>query len=256
MRAAAGRPSTSDARTASSRSSRASDVARARASTTPRRGSRSVDAHLCRRAFSRRVRTRASEKDESSDDVEAAAAEPKSRFEELMRRAEREVLIDTASNPLKEIFSVEALQDATESGTRLERVVGAEFVPQAIIEAERKSAPLRRPRLVVYALSASAAAAQLVYVGLEPASFESPVASALSDACVMVIGSLLWRVELQQRADTLRLIWEKAKEREESLSRAEAGLGDTIWTARMRRKAAKAREIEAQETEGQEEEEA
>ena len=85
-----------------------------------------------------------------------------------MRRAEREVLIDTASNPLKEIFSVEALQDATESGTRLERVVGAEFVPQAIIEAERKSAPLRRPRLVVYALSASAAAAQLVYVWLEP----------------------------------------------------------------------------------------
>jgi hypothetical protein len=62
------------------------------------------------------------------------------------------------------------------------------------------------------------------------------VARALSDACVMVIGSLLWRVELQQRADSLRVIWEKAKEREESLTRAEAGLGDTIWTARMRAK--------------------
>jgi hypothetical protein len=55
----------------------------------------------------------------------------------------------------------------------------------------------------------------------------------------MIIGSLLWRVELQQRADTLRLIWEKAKEREESLTRAEAGMGDTIWTARVRRKAKK-----------------
>jgi len=105
---------------------------------------------------------------------------------------------------------------------------------QAIIDAERKSSPMRRPRLVVYALSASAAAAQAVMVGMEPGNFESPVASALSDACVMVIGSLLWRVELQQRADSLRVIWEKAKEREESLTRAEAGLGDTIWTARVR----------------------
>ena len=87
---------------------------------------------------------------------------------------------------------------------------------------------------MVYALSASAAAAQAVMVGMEPGNFESPVASALSDACVMVIGSLLWRVELQQRADSLRVIWEKAKEREESLTRAEAGLGDTIWTARVR----------------------
>ena len=151
----------------------------------------------------------------------------------------KELLVDTSSSPLREIFSVEALRDASESGTRLERVVGAEFVPQAIIEAERKSSPLRRPRLVVYALSASAAAAQAVMIAMEPGSFESPVASALSDACVMIIGSLLWRVELQQRADTLRLIWEKAKEREESLTRAEAGMGDTIWTARVRRKAKK-----------------
>jgi len=63
---------------------------------------------------------------------------------------------------------------------------------------------------------------------------------------VMVIGSLLWRVELQQRAENLRLIWEKAKEREASLTRAEAGLGDTIWTARMRSRKAKTEERQAQ----------
>ena len=169
-----------------------------------------------------RARAKETEEEDENDDDEAKT------------RARNELLVDTSSSPLRETISVQALRDATESGTRLERVVGAEFVPQAIIDAERKSSPLRRPRLVVYALSASAAAAQAVMVGMEPGNFESPVASALSDACVMVIGSLLWRVELQQRADSLRVIWEKAKEREESLTRAEAGLGDTIWTARVR----------------------
>lgn len=169
-----------------------------------------------------RARAKETEEDDENDDDEATT------------RARNELLVDTSSSPLRETISVQALRDATESGTRLERVVGAEFVPQAIIDAERKSSPMRRPRLVVYALSASAAAAQAVMVGMEPGNFESPVASALSDACVMVIGSLLWRVELQQRADSLRVIWEKAKEREESLTRAEAGLGDTIWTARVR----------------------
>ena len=188
--------------------------------------------------------------DDADEDGDGASGETRSTWDDAVERARTEVLIDTASDPLRELFSVEALRDSAESGTRLERVVGAEFVPQAIIEAERKSSPLRRPRLVVYALSASAAAAQLVYVFLEPRSFESPWASALSDACVMVIGSLLWRVELQQRADNLRLIWEKAKEREASLTRAEAGLGDTIWTARMRaRKAAKAEESRTEEAE-------
>ena len=42
-----------------------------------------------------------------------------------------------------------------------ESVVGAEGVPQAIIEAERKSKPLRRWRLGTYALASSAAAAQV-----------------------------------------------------------------------------------------------
>lgn len=179
---------------------------------------------------------------DAGDDVDDGG----SAWHDAVERARNEVLIDTASDPLRELVSVESLRESAESGTRLERVVGAEFVPQAIIEAERKSSPLRRPRLVVYALSASAAAAQLVYVFLEPRSFESPWASALSDACVMVIGSLLWRVELQQRAENLRLIWEKAKEREASLTRAEAGLGDTIWTARMRSRKAKTEERQAQ----------
>jgi hypothetical protein len=193
-----------------------------------------------------RVTARASRSDDDDDDKEeknvmdAAAEVEKAPFatrvdDAAVERALNEILVDTSSSPLRELFSVEALRDAEESGTRLERVIGAEFVPQAIIEAERKASPLRRPRLVVYALSASAAAAQAVSIGLAPESFESPVASALSDFCVIVLGSLLWRVELQQRAETLKLIWAKAKEREESLTRAEAGMGDTIWTA-MKRK--------------------
>lgn len=174
--------------------------------------------------------------------------EPSTISDEAIERALREVLVDTSSNPLRELFSVESLEEARESGTRLERVVGAENVPQAIIEAERNSRPLRRPRLVVYALSASAAAAQAVSIALEPGSFESPGASALSDACVIIIGSILWRVELQQRADNLRMIWAKAKEREASLTRAEAGMGETIWTARMRKKGDKKAKASSAET--------
>lgn len=49
-----------------------------------------------------------------------------------------------------------------------ESVVGAEGVPQAIIEAERKSKPLRRWRLVTYALASSAAAAQVRNIPLNP----------------------------------------------------------------------------------------
>ena len=51
-----------------------------------------------------------------------------------------------------------------------ESVVGAEGVPQAIIEAERKSKPLRRWRLVTYALASSAAAAQVRNIPLVPFS--------------------------------------------------------------------------------------
>jgi hypothetical protein len=52
---------------------------------------------------------------------------------------------------------------------------------------------------------------------------------------VIVSGSLLWRQELKNRAESLLVIWEKARRREESLTRAEAGLGDTLWTSRMRK---------------------
>ena len=52
----------------------------------------------------------------------------------------------------------------TPSSSTDETVVGAEGVPQFIIEAERKAVPLRRPRLAAYAISSSVAAAQLVYI--------------------------------------------------------------------------------------------
>jgi len=212
--------------------------------------------HRGARLTSPRRRATSTDDDAGDDaDADATASEDASTTtisDEAIERARTELLIDTSSNPLRELFSVESLEEARASGTRLERVVGAENVPQAIIEAERNARPLRRPRLVVYALSASAAAAQAVSIALEPGSFESPGASALSDACVIIIGSILWRVELQQRADNLRLIWAKAKEREASLTRAEAGMGDTIWTARMRKKSDK---MKAQSEEADEEDE-
>jgi nitrite reductase/ring-hydroxylating ferredoxin subunit len=115
-----------------------------------------------------------------------------------------------------------------------ETVVGAEGVPQAIIEAERRSVPLRRFRLATYALSSSVAAAQLVYILQSESKLDSPVLAAASDVCVMIVGSLLWREELRGRAKRLKRIWKAAQERERDMSRAEAGLGETVWTARMR----------------------
>ena len=50
---------------------------------------------------------------------------------------------------------------AKETAGAKEVVVGAEGVPQPIIDAERKAHPLRRFRLAVYALASSAAAAQV-----------------------------------------------------------------------------------------------
>ena len=210
---------------------------------------------LRRRATETVTRASAPGDDDAEGDADAGDDASTMISDEAIERARTELLIDTSSNPLRELFSVESLEEARASGTRLERVVGAENVPQAIIEAERNARPLRRPRLVVYALSASAAAAQAVSIALEPGSFESPGASALSDACVIIIGSILWRVELQQRADNLRLIWAKAKEREASLTRAEAGMGDTIWTARMRKKNDKMKKSEAASEDEEEQEE-
>lgn len=58
----------------------------------------------------------------------------------------------------------------------------------------------------------------------------------VTDILVIISGSMLWRTELANRADSLKMIWLKAQSREESLNRAEAGLGDTLWTSRMRKK--------------------
>ena len=122
----------------------------------------------------------------------------------------------------------------TPSSSTDETVVGAEGVPQFIIEAERKAVPLRRPRLAAYAISSSVAAAQLVYILQQSSSLESPILAAASDVCVMIVGSLLWREELRGRAKRLKRIWKEAKERETAMTRAEQGLGETVWTARMR----------------------
>ena len=71
----------------------------------------------------------------------------------------------------------------TPSSSTDETVVGAEGVPQFIIEAERKAVPLLRPRLAAYAISSSVAAAQLVYILQESSSLESPMLAAASDVC-------------------------------------------------------------------------
>ena len=124
---------------------------------------------------------------------------------------------------------------------KLESVQGVEGVPQAIIEAERKSKPLRRYRLASYALASCVAAAQMVAViqacveAWPEWQSEAPV-KIFMDVVVIMSGSLLWRVELQNRAESLKAIWKKAAFREESLTRAEAGLGDTLWTSRMRKR--------------------
>ena len=118
--------------------------------------------------------------------------------------------------------------------------MGAEGVPEAIILAERKSKPLRKWRLGSYVAASMAAAAQMVSViqlGVErwPAFMDDAPLQILTDALVIVSGSLLWRQELKNRAESLLVIWDKARRREESLTRAEAGLGDTLWTSRMRK---------------------
>ena len=64
---------------------------------------------------------------------------------------------------------------------------------------------------------------------------DAPITLA-TDILVIISGSLLWRMELANRAESLTAIWQKAQTREESLNRAEAGLGDTLWTSRMRKK--------------------
>lgn len=121
-----------------------------------------------------------------------------------------------------------------------ENVVGAEGIPQFIIEAERRSKPLRRYRLGSYVAASMVAAAQMVSViqaGILawPEWMSEAPLQILTDVLVIVCGTLLWRTELATRAESLQMIWDKARFREESLNRAEAGLGDTLWTSRMRK---------------------
>ena len=119
-----------------------------------------------------------------------------------------------------------------------ETVVGVSGVPQGVIDAERKANPLRRWRLAVYALAASVAGAQAVdtclKLGTDAVGGDSVGSVVLIDVLVILVGAGLWRVELFNRANNLARIWKEAEFRAESLRKAEAGEGDTLWTARVR----------------------
>eukprot|EP00242_Pyramimonas_sp_CCMP2087_P017777 CAMPEP_0198213030 /NCGR_PEP_ID=MMETSP1445-20131203/28635_1 /TAXON_ID=36898 /ORGANISM="Pyramimonas sp., Strain CCMP2087" /LENGTH=164 /DNA_ID=CAMNT_0043887619 /DNA_START=291 /DNA_END=785 /DNA_ORIENTATION=+ len=121
-----------------------------------------------------------------------------------------------------------------------ETVVGVTGVPQFIIDAERKANPLRRWRLGVYALAASAAGAQITSIidarlsASSSGNTDNASSDLLLDFVVVVVGAVLWRLELSNRANNLQRIWKEAEFRVESLKRAEAGLGETLWTARIR----------------------
>ena len=78
----------------------------------------------------------------------------------------------------------------------------------------------------------------LFFVAVQ-AAFQQAVADIGMDILVIISGTLLRRTELQNRAESLKTIWAKAQSREESLKRAEAGLGVTLWTSRMRKKKSK-----------------
>jgi hypothetical protein len=122
-----------------------------------------------------------------------------------------------------------------------ETVVGVTGVPQFIIDAERKANPLRRWRLGVYALAASAAGAQITsiidgWLSASSGNTDNVSSDLLLDFVVVVVGAVLWRLELSNRANNLQRIWKEAEFRVESLKRAEAGLGETLWTARVRSK--------------------
>ncbi len=178
----------------------------------------SISSRECCRRSRRRRRFAASDR-----------ANKKGRIIALKTRA-----IDDDDDSMEEEERHHPFDVFTPSSSTDETVVGAEGVPQFIIEAERKAVPLRRPRLAAYAISSSVAAAQLVYILQESSSLESPILAAASDVCVMIVGSLLWREELRGRAKRLKRIWKEAKERETAMTRAEQGLGETVWTARMR----------------------
>lgn len=101
-----------------------------------------------------RVVMRAAEgDDEEGGDVAAAAEKGEEKEEEEEEKKQR--LADEELALLRQLPLADKRPDGGEN------VVGAEGVPQAIIEAERKSKPLRRWRLVTYALASSAAAAQV-----------------------------------------------------------------------------------------------
>ena len=55
------------------------------------------------------------------------------------------------------------------------------------------------------------------------------------DAAVVGVSAGLWRRELRTRAENLKRIMAEAASRAEQLERADAGEGETVWTARVRR---------------------
>ena len=86
-----------------------------------------------------------------------------------------------------------------------------------------------------------AAAAQMVSViqlGVErwPAFMDEAPLQILTDVLVIVSGSLLWRQELKNRAESpTGDLGKGATPVERAWTRARFGLGDTLWTSRMRK---------------------
>ena len=117
---------------------------------------------------------------------------------------------------------------------RKERVVGAEDAPQVVVDAERRSAPLRRWRLATYALAASAAAAQAATV-FEAAEGALSSPTLWVDVAVVGTSAGLWRRELRERAENIARIVKEAESRAEQLASADRGEGETLWAARVRR---------------------
>jgi len=199
------------------------------------RGEQWVGEEAPRRSL--RMAPRAADGDDTGEVSDGGDAD--SREEEQRLKAAELARLKRSTDEIKNVNSFSGNPAEEEKGFEL--VVGAEGVPQAVIEAERRSKPLRRWRLVTYALASSAAAAQVATV-IDAGVMQWPVwldeapITLLTDVLVIISGSLLWRMELANRAESLRMIWQKTQSREESLKKAEAGLGDTLWTSRMRKK--------------------
>ena len=114
-----------------------------------------------------------------------------------------------------------------------ENVVGAEGVPLAIIEAERKSKPLRRYRLGSYALALVGGRGADGKRHPGRSGGRGPPGTSrrwrTSGWTSQIISGTCSGTELQNRAgEPQNNMGEGAPIQEESLKRAEAGLGDTV----------------------------